>query len=487
MANDNNIKHFTAADIEKYHQGLLSNKERHELEKAALDDPFLSDAMEGYTTVGVQIETDLKELKKRLSQKTEETKIILLKNSSGNNFRLLRAAVLLAFVAGAGLLIYQFGFKKKSGEIAQAETTKKEEIKVADSNKTTTTIPGTIPSPVSETKSLSDLKAGPTTKKDVVTNADVETGSGAGINKEMRDESVAITDKTKTEDVLVNKPIETLPKAPPAAPVISADDKPIGYKADPVLAEKKEAAKRESINKLKSNKQEIDKDGVSDKFSGQQNNRNDAPGHQAEEQKLRNQNQSTNLFRGRVTDASNNGVPFANVTNISDTRAGTYTDANGYFNLAYPDSVLTVEVRSVGFENNNVQLKNSVTNNQVILQDDRKNLSEVVVTNQKTAPVTRGFDLFDNSGEPVPVDGWDKYQNYLTNNLKIPAEFKNKQIGDNQVVVSFDVDKKGTPVNIKIEKSLCIQCDKEAIRLIKAGPKWNRKDKKNRATVPISF
>ena len=487
MAFDNNIKHFTAADIEKYHKGLLSNKERHELEKAALDDPFLSDAMEGYATVGVQVETDLEELKKRLSQKTEETKIILLKKSSNNNFRLLRAAVLLAFVAGAGLLIYQFGFNKKAGEIAQAETKNKEEVKLLDSIKTTTTTAGKVTAPVSETEPSSDLKAGPTTKKDVITKSDIKTGSGAGLNKEIRDESVANTDKTKTEDVLVNKPVETLPKAPPAAPVISADDKPIGYKADPVLAEKKEAAKRESTNKLKGNKQEIDKDGVNDKFSGQQNNRNDAPGRQAEEQKLRSQNQSTNLFRGRVTDASNNGVPFANVTNTKDNRAGTYTDANGYFNLAYPDSVLTVEVRSVGFENNNVQLRNSVTTNQVVLQDDRKNLSEVVVTNQKPAPVTRAFDLFNDSGEPIPVDGWDKYQNYLTNNLKIPAEFKNKQIGDNQVVVSFEVDKKGTPINIKVEKSLCIQCDKEAIRLIKAGPKWNRKDKKNRATIPISF
>ena len=52
MANDNNIKKFTASDIEKYHKGQLSAKERHDLEKAALDDPFLADALEGYSTAG---------------------------------------------------------------------------------------------------------------------------------------------------------------------------------------------------------------------------------------------------------------------------------------------------------------------------------------------------------------------------------------------------------------------------------------------------
>lgn len=487
MAIDNNIKHFTAADIEKYHQGLLSNKERHELEKAALDDPFLSDAMEGYATNGVQVKADLEELKKRLSQKTDETKIILLKKSSGNNFRLLRAAVLLVFVAGAGLLIYQFGFKKKSGEIAQAETTKKEKIKSVDSIKTATTTAGNVTAPASETKPLSDLKEGPTTKKDIVTKSDIETGSGAGLNKEIRDESAVITDKTKTEEIVVNKPIENLPKAPPAAPVISADDKPIGYKADPIIAEKKEAAKRESNNKLKSNKQELDNDGAKDVVSQSPGNRNNASGRQAEEQNLRNQNQATNLFRGRVTDASNNGVPFANLTTVQDNKNGTYTDANGYFNLASPDTVLTVQVRSVGFENYNVQLRNSVNSNQVVLQDDRKNLGEVVVTNQNPTTVTRGLDFGTISEEPIPADGWDKYATYLTNNLKIPAEYKNKQIGDNQLVISFEVDKKGSPFNLKIEKTLCTTCDKEAIRLIKAGPKWNRNGNKSRAAVTITF
>ena len=59
MSIDNNIKNFTGADIEKYHKGLLSSKERHDLEKAALDDPFLADALEGFAVAGVNPISDI--------------------------------------------------------------------------------------------------------------------------------------------------------------------------------------------------------------------------------------------------------------------------------------------------------------------------------------------------------------------------------------------------------------------------------------------
>ena len=164
-----------------------------------------------------------------------------------------------------------------------------------------------------------------------------------------------------------------------------------------------------------------------------------------------------------------------------------YTDARGNFNLTYPDSVLTVQVRSVGFENANVQLRNNVANNQVIMQDDRKNLSEVVVSNQKPDAANRNRDANMKLEQPEPADGWDNYGTYIANNLEIPEDLKNKQTSSGEVQVSFEVDKNGEPVNIRVEKSLCGKCDKEAIRLVKEGPKWNRKAKKGRTTVTITF
>ena len=74
MAIEKNIKTFTASDIQKYHNGLLSAKEMHEMEKAALDDPFLADALEGYAMPGVNVVSDIADLKNRLAERTERTK-----------------------------------------------------------------------------------------------------------------------------------------------------------------------------------------------------------------------------------------------------------------------------------------------------------------------------------------------------------------------------------------------------------------------------
>ena len=129
MANDNNIKTFTAADIEKYHKGLLSAKQMHDLEKAALDDPFLADALEGYAVTGVDTTNDIAALKKRLAEKTEGAKVIPLSADRRKAFPWLRVAAAVVIIAGSALFATQFLFNKKTdNNIAQAETGKKKVI-----------------------------------------------------------------------------------------------------------------------------------------------------------------------------------------------------------------------------------------------------------------------------------------------------------------------------------------------------------------------
>ena len=48
MLNDNTHINYSKADIEKYLQGKMTASEMHALEKAALQDPFLADAIEGF-------------------------------------------------------------------------------------------------------------------------------------------------------------------------------------------------------------------------------------------------------------------------------------------------------------------------------------------------------------------------------------------------------------------------------------------------------
>src|SRR5207237_1184848 len=89
---------FTAADIERYHKGEMSAEERHALEKAALDDPFLADALEGYAYTTHATE-DLEKIKARLQPKTVQKKTIVLWKTW-----MKVAAVLLVVGAGVWLM-----------------------------------------------------------------------------------------------------------------------------------------------------------------------------------------------------------------------------------------------------------------------------------------------------------------------------------------------------------------------------------------------
>ena len=473
MATDKNIKNFTAADIEKYHKGLLSAKEMHDLEKAAMDDPFLADALEGYAIAGVNVATDIAELKGRLAQKTmpegrqaASAKVIPLQTTERkNNFRLLKVAAMLLFVAGAAFAVYQFGFNKKAESIAKNETVEATENKLTDAADSNT---ANKPVPATETSITSEAVEQPLTT-DQTSSA---SGNGAVENKEV---TISMDDE----------------KAVPSAPVVAT---PTIKNNEPQRAignatEKKILGKEEVKPGSEEGKQEIDVVTTKDKAAQIEDNlesrkRAATASKKTDEQNYR--NQTTNIFRGRVTDQNNVGVPFANVTNLEE-NTGTYTDVRGYFNLSYPDSIVDVQVRSIGFENNNIQLRNAAPTNQVVLQDDRSRMSEVVISQQKPNLQARSINKSMQLEEPEPADGWAYYDNYLVNNIQFPDDYKSKPVKTSEVKVSFEVNKNGEPVNFKIVKSLCSKCDKEAIRLIKEGPKWIRKAKNSRTTVTIPF
>ncbi|MBL7747477.1 MAG: carboxypeptidase-like regulatory domain-containing protein [Chitinophagaceae bacterium] len=480
MANDNNIKNFSAADIEKYHKGLLSNREMHELEKAALEDPFLADALEGYTVPGVHIMADMADLKKRLADRTEEeqTTVIPLGGTSKTGFPWFRAAAAVVILGGIGLLASQFLFNKKENDIAAVKTEKQ-----ATGSPDSAKLPGgdaitnggtTTPTPVQNGLTNTEDKKTITTDGITATQGSTTTVTSSGnttVPGKITDEVAT----SKVSPVVPNEPAKwsDAEKADKGVVVGRQETKDV----DDVL--KKQAPQTNGVVAAENKAKAIQETDISKERNMAANTR------KAEESFYR--NQRSNIFRGRVTDANNVGVPFANVTNVED-KVGTYADANGYFNLTSPDTALTVQVRSIGFENNQVQLRNTLPTNQVVMQDDRRNLSEVVISNQKPNVAALNRDANKTLQEPEPADGWANYNTYAANNLEIPEEIKTKQNNSSSVEVSFEVDKNGEPVNIRVEKSLCSKCDKEAIRLIKDGPKWKRNaNKKGRTTVTINF
>ena len=126
----------------------------------------------------------------------------------------------------------------------------------------------------------------------------------------------------------------------------------------------------------------------------------------------------------------------------------------------------------------------------VALEEDVAALDEVVVVgygSSKKSTVTGASvkvssKTKDKYQTPQPVIGKRKYKKYLEENLIRPNDEKCKDV-KGEVVLAFFVDKEGKPQNITVVHGLCESADKEAIRLVKEGPKWTFGNLPTRVTV----
>ncbi len=110
---------YSAKEIQRYHEGKMSSGERHAMEKAALEDPFLADAIEGYTYT-TSPKADLTDLKTRMDKKQQKEKTIPVYHL---NAKWLRIAALFLLLAGCGWLIYETALDNKSTNLAMTKKT----------------------------------------------------------------------------------------------------------------------------------------------------------------------------------------------------------------------------------------------------------------------------------------------------------------------------------------------------------------------------
>lgn len=435
MAEEKNIINYTAADIEKYWKGKLSAEEMHAMEKAALDDPFLADAMEGYKNIS-SADSELDPLKERLNKRVVAAIPIL--NLKRKRFTWIRAAAAIIIIVGVGLLVQQLVFSNRNkNAIAILENKDKspesaattEQIKPDTIIKDNLTQPGSV-------ANKPEQKASSNTGSHVQSNTDT------------------IKRALVSDDVNKKKEVEKTPEA-------SAQ----------VVAEKKDEPTKDNAEVVVVNDNKPNSSAPSARAKASQAYEND----KSREAVL------NNKYNYRVVDAQNNPVPFANVMNTRD-NVGTYTDIKGNFNLVSSDSILNVQIRSLGYDAANYKLVPSTTQpgNLVLKEDERR---ETFLQNRK---VVSSLSRRDSAEIEEPEVGWGNYNTYIANNIQIPEKVRPKNTR-NDVELSFDIDKNGQPTNIKVTRSSqCKECDEEAIRLLKEGPKWKRKGKKSKGTVSIA-
>jgi len=461
MSEDNkNIKQYSSADIQKYLQGKLSAAEMYAMEKAAMDDPFLADAIEGMQN-NFEDETtfnnDIEDLKKRLAERIEEkNKIIPI----SPNRLWWRVAATVAVLLGATALMYNY-FNKNSFS-KQNIAAKKQETAIADSA-------------IQQNKQLP-----------VTTQFDTANKPGMTVNKKSAKKIIAGSEERKVASVKKENKTDKN-----ASSDIVFDKKEIKQKKyDPVS--QMDSAKINTDSSLNTAVPAYNTtvSPVTNALQGK------VAGLNIQNDKLL----YNNSFQGKVVDVNMQPVIGANVL-LENKKIGATTDNNGFFNINTNknDSVINVYVNSIGFNNTSAILKNNndLTKNTIQLQPNSNALSEVVVT---ALGIQKKQDNEDEEttiapGEPsekkstaqkaMPSIGWEQYNNYLDSNKKITtadSTIKGKEI------ISFIINKKGEVSSFKIIQSLSSAHDTESIRLVKEGPAWKLlKGKKTRATLVIQF
>jgi protein TonB len=97
------------------------------------------------------------------------------------------------------------------------------------------------------------------------------------------------------------------------------------------------------------------------------------------------------------------------------------------------------------------------------------------------------------SVEQVPEfpGGIDKFYAYLNKNIRYPAVARENGT-QGRVIVSFVCERDGSLTDVKVARGIGDGCDEEAVRVIKASPKWkpgiqNGRPVRVAYSVPISF
>jgi TonB family protein len=400
-------------DIKRYHNGEMTPEEQHALEKKALSDPFLAEALEGAGLITAQaFSADLAEVQKRIHQKTKK-KIWMWP---------LRIAASLALIVISYLMIVPFIEKDTHQELAlQKPITPEQKSKAKDQ------IEGITQHVPQETSTLADQPV-----SDLKKEKSLRTPRGNKIQEQENtaDQALVIPSQNKeqTEDKFSEKEL-----------------------AKELAEGQRVAAAQEEILQSKIQAQSI----------------------RSEEKKsvMRSKGLITDqrVVQGKVVLAEDNTpIPGVNIV-IKGTNRGTVTDINGEYKLTLNTADPKLVYSFIGFQTREVDVNNQ--NEMIVsLETDASQLSEVVVTGYSPYRTDEAREPFIKLAEPA--GGRRAYDKYLKSNLHYPQQALANQV-KGRVTVSFTVRTDGSLAEFNVVKGLGYGCDEEVIRMVKEGPKWS--------------
>jgi TonB family protein len=427
--------------ISKYLKGELDARAMHQLEKRALDDPFLADAIEGFGQVEADPKANLDDLSDRLHKRIaqKERRII--------PWGPLSIAASILIIIGAGIWFLSGRQPEKAILIAQ-------DIKVEKKRQDTITASVPIASVITEKNTDQIKPVGPVAKLSTRKNA-----------------------MDNTEQVVVKEADKEDVAAEPVAG--SKPDNSYGYYAP----KKDSVATNELIvsNMAKNKKENASLAEVAIK---------PRPPAPATETLLKSRADGVS-----ATPADGTGRTITGIVIGSDDRQpivgatvkvlgrpfGVVTNVQGKFTLQDVGGDQTLSVNYIGYSQKRVNVSNKDSLN-ISLEPAGGSLSEVVVAGYSTAKKSDDGEVADII-DAHPRDGWHSYNQYLKKNATLPDGKTGK------VKVSFMVAANGSLSQFKVTKSVSDAADKKAIDLITNGPVWSGSSdgRAKEVSVSISF
>ena len=488
------ISQYSAADIQRYVQGKLSAAEMHAMEKAALDDQFLADAMEGMQLAFDEhkesvVTGQLQQLQQQFNARTNRTaKVVAFKPF--RYWQAAAAAAVVLIITG----VWMFSLNRESASdkqfappvIAKTEEPQPSVSPATTENKNTgadadSAVPAEVTADTHHWHNENNKVVTEKVKKPAPKTEDSYSFSTTTANAPVSAASQDLNNaeryfpKPDKKEVLAAEKKEAAPEKKISGAPVADDAAPYAgnrYANAAKAQEAKTAAEREPETELITIA------------------RNDMKAKRAPSK----DKNLSGVIKGQVTDPFNNPVANAYVqvqlqkTANNNLLNNLTTDKWGYFKIPASDSTVDVSIKLSGYGTQNFTLQNNAAINQLQLQPANysyNNFEQLAPVNSKKQQA--GAYKYPNGMlyDAEPAYGWVAFGQYLEKNKIIPASAESVT---GNVIVSFEVNKKSILSDFKIEQSLTKAHDEEAIRLIKQGPSWKlHSGRKGRVTVMVKF
>jgi len=409
--------------LEDYLDGKLDAKAMHFVERQALEDPFVAEALEGLKHSPKRKQTLSilqKQLHDRVAQKPVKRKLWGITTQRLS----IAATATVAFIA-VSILFFMRETNRRNAEIAARKADG-----VIVNLDTTPAIASTTP----KTKD-SVLKTDNAIKSALIDQAIAE-GKRGNLARNNKSASIVKASERITSTPQTAEDYQRFGKA----------------KSAPTLSARRMDISQEPLNNVMASAAPI---AMADKI----------------------------VFSGNVVDQRTGQPVQGAVVKIAGSDQITATDANGYFALPADSNSKDKDlvINALGFKETPIK---GTQNPDAIREalSGNKSLNEIAMITgsngrkKENIPAPKivlkaeqnlNGKVIGEITKPIPVSTID-YTQYLANNNKL----YNPEGPEQFVILGFKVKKNGRPTDIKVIKSLNDKADAEAKRLIKAGPDW---------------